>query len=103
MLSLIIPSLVGAAVDLITDDIQTKKAIVQIAVENPVMVAASVVSIPGMVLEFFLRRVKSKKRLGCLTMIKKALHYTEIAVKYLKEAVDYIDKQGDKVIKQNLK
>jgi len=102
MIELILPAIVKGAVEIFTKDPETVKALVEVAKENPVIAVVTAMSLPGLILEFCLRRFKSKKRRSIFLGVKKVIFIVRKVLGFVEDAIEYVDKKCDIICKQKI-
>lgn len=102
MLTAILGPLIGSAITAITKSPEAGQAAQEIAQAYPVttvaVVAAGGICLPGLILEFILRKIPTEKRRGVLAGVR-------AVGEWIVQAADYADKKADSIpgLKPNLK
>lgn len=103
MIEALIPTLVGVVVDLFTSDPKVVETAQTIVKENATLVTMATVSIPGLFLEFVLRKIKTTQRVSIFLAMGKIFAVAEEICRIGKEAMSYVEKKTDLVVKQRTK
>lgn len=102
MIEVLLPTIVGGIVDVLTSNPEAVEVAKEVAKESPITTTAAMLSVPGIIVEFFLRKIKTKKRRSIFLGIKKVASIVRVALEFTEDAIEYIEKKTDLVCEQRV-